>query len=179
MAEAGGPSEGRSKIERLRGGEPRRGGGGSSPRRRGRMNSDPNPTAHLAGSGEVSFVAKSTTRRHRADLPVSTPLTGVTETLTSALNVPVGAAGKGGLVVVVSSGLVAGGVALPADATVGSARDAGTASASIPLLASADQAVETATATQTVTAASGAKVAFEHEAFRPVAKHAAATSSPA
>lgn len=122
-------------------------------------------------------MAKSSTGRHRADLPVSTPLTGVTETLTSAIATPVTAAGKGGLVVAVSSGLVAG-VGLPASANLEAARDAGTTTASIPLLAGADQAVQTATATQSVAAAADAKVAFEHEAFRPVAKHSAASSSP-
>ena len=121
-------------------------------------------------------MAKSTTGRHRADLPVSTPLTGVTDTLTSALTVPVTAAGKGGLVVAVSSGLVAG-VALPASADLNTARDAAT-TASIPLLASADQAVQTSAATQAVAAPADAKVAFDHEAFRPVVSHQASSSSP-
>lgn len=122
-------------------------------------------------------MAKSTTGRHRADLPVSTPLTGVTETLTSAITAPVTAAGKGGLVVAVSSGLVVG-VGLPASADLGTARDA-TTTASIPLLASADHAVQTAAATQDVAASADAKVSFDHEAFRPVAAHSASTSSPA
>jgi peptidoglycan DL-endopeptidase CwlO len=125
-------------------------------------------------------VAKSTTGRHRAALPVSTPLTGVTETITSALATPVSAAGKGGLVVAVSSGLVAG-VGLPASGAIPTSRGADVTTASIPLLASADHssAGADATATATVAAASGAKVAFEHDAFRPVAKHAKHTSSPA
>jgi cell wall-associated NlpC family hydrolase len=123
-------------------------------------------------------VAKSTTGRHRAELPVSTPLTGVTETLTTALATPVSAAGKGGLVVAVSSGLVAG-VGLPGSAALQTTRAAKTPTASIPLLGAADAATATDAEAGAVAAASTAKVDFEHEAFRPVAKHAAATTSAA
>jgi len=119
-------------------------------------------------------VAKSTTRRHRADLPVSTPLTGVTDTLTSALATPVSAAGKGGLVVAVSSGLVAG-VAIPGSAAIHTTREASTTTASIPLLGAADAAAASATAA--VAAAPTATVDFEHDAFRPVVKHGTATTS--
>src|SRR6476659_1495589 len=38
--------------------------------------SHPSPTANLAGVRRGSYVARSTTGRHRAELPVSTPLTG-------------------------------------------------------------------------------------------------------
>jgi peptidoglycan DL-endopeptidase CwlO len=121
-------------------------------------------------------VAKSTTGRHRAELPVTTPLTGVTETLTTALATPVSAASKGGLVVAVSSGLVAG-VALPGSGALQTHRETKTATASIPLLGAADAA--TATATAAIAAAPSAKVHFEHEAFRPVAKHASTATSAA
>jgi len=119
-------------------------------------------------------VAKSTTGRHRADLPVSTPLTGVTDTVTSALATPVTAAGKGGLVVAVSSGLVAG-VAIPGSAAIHTTREASTTTASIPLLGAADAAAASATAA--VAAAPTATVDFEHDAFRPVVKHGTATTS--
>jgi peptidoglycan DL-endopeptidase CwlO len=121
-------------------------------------------------------VARSTTGRHRAELPVSTPLTGVTDTLTSALATPVSAASKGGLVVAVSSGLVAG-VALPGGASHQTNREAKTPTASIPLLGAADAASSSTTAA--IAAAPNAKLAFEHDAFRPVGKHAAATTSAA
>jgi cell wall-associated NlpC family hydrolase len=122
-------------------------------------------------------VSKSTTGRHRADLPVSTPLTGVTGTLTSAFTVPVSAASKGGVVVAVSSGLVAG-VALPGSAALpATSPGAKSPTASIPLLGTADAA--TVTATEPISAASTSRVAFEHDAFSPVAKHASATTSPA
>jgi cell wall-associated NlpC family hydrolase len=121
-------------------------------------------------------VSNSTTGRHRADLPVSTPLTGVTETLSTALATPVSAASKGGLVVAVSSGLVAG-VALPGSATLQAPHEAKASTASIPLLGAADAA--TATATAAIAAAPNAKVDFEREAFRAVAKHASATTSAA
>ena len=121
-------------------------------------------------------MARSTTGRHRAELPVSTPLTGVTDTLTSALATPVSAAGKGGLVVAVSSGLVAG-VALPGSGALQTNREATSPTASIPLLGAADAASSSATAA--IAAAPGAKVAFEHDAFRPVGKHARVTTSAA
>jgi cell wall-associated NlpC family hydrolase len=122
-------------------------------------------------------VSKSTTRRHRADLPVSTPLTGITETLASALATPVSAASKGGVVVAVSSGLVAG-VALPGSAALQPAnREAKTPTASIPLLGAADAA--TVTATGAISAASTSKVAFEHDTFSAVVKHAPARTSAA
>jgi cell wall-associated NlpC family hydrolase len=88
----------------------------------------------------------------------------------------VSAASKGGLVVAVSSGLVAG-VALPGSAALQTNREAKAPTASIPLLGAADAA--TATATAEIAAAPTAKVDFEHEAFRPVAKHASGATSAA
>lgn len=109
--------------------------------------------------------------RHRADLPVSTPLTD----FGSALAAPVAAAGKGGLVVAVSSGLVAG-VVLPASSAAAAPRDAAT-TASIPLVNGL--AGDAAVTSQPVSAPSTARVAFEHEALRPVATKATTHASPA
>ena len=68
--------------------------------------------------------------RHRADLPPSTPLTGITSSITAVVGDHAATLGRGGVVVAVSSGLVAG-MALPAAAatTVDTAQ-----TASVPVL---------------------------------------------
>lgn len=95
--------------------------------------------------------------RHRADAPVSTPLTTMTAAL--ATKVPSGTAARGGLVLAVSSGLVAG-VGLPAEAATPKTDEPTTASLTLSALS------ETAV-NQTVSAPASAQVRFERTAMTP------------
>ncbi len=101
-----------------------------------------------------------TTARHRADAPVSTPLTTVTAVL--ADKVPSTTAARSGLVLAVSSGLVAG-VGLPAQAATGPRADEPTtASLQLPQLAP-----DAGLAEQVVAAPTTARVQFERTAMTP------------
>jgi cell wall-associated NlpC family hydrolase len=118
-------------------------------------------------------VSQRSTARHRADQPASTPLTTVTEVVASAVTAPAATASRGGLVVAVSSGLLAG-VGLPASTALGSAHELGAQTASVPLLSTAASTL----VSESVTAPRDAKVTFEHTDFRATGKHIA-TSTPA
>jgi peptidoglycan DL-endopeptidase CwlO len=122
--------------------------------------------------------------RHRADLPPSTPLKGLSTTINSAIGDNAAALSRTGMIVAVSSGLVAG-VGLPAGAAV---RDAATGgapqTASVPLLT--DTASTTALAagadvlaSAPVSAPAHAKVTFEHSAFTAQPKRSARSATPA
>jgi peptidoglycan DL-endopeptidase CwlO len=119
--------------------------------------------------------------RHRADLPPSTPLTGITTSISSVVGDRAATIGRGGIVVAVSSGLVAG-MGLPAAAATTAAGDTAQ-TASIPLvggaLGSALPAAADVLASAPVTAPTKARISFEHSAFTGVAKAGAAVSTPA
>jgi cell wall-associated NlpC family hydrolase len=104
-------------------------------------------------------VTARTTARHRAEAPVSTPLT----TMTSALaeKVPTATAARSGLVLAVSGGLVAG-VGLPAEAATPRSDEATTASLKLPALTPATDQVAV---DQAVSAPATAKVHFERSAM--------------
>jgi cell wall-associated NlpC family hydrolase len=111
-------------------------------------------------------VSVRTTARHRADAPVSTPLTTVSAAL--ADKVPSTTAARSGFVLAVSTGLVAG-VGLPAQATTGPRADEPTtASLQLPQLAP-----EAALADQAVAAPKTARVQFERTAMTPSVKKGA------
>lgn len=113
-----------------------------------------------------------TIARHRADAPVSTPLTTVTAAL--ADKVPTTTAARSGFVLAVSSGLVAG-VGLPAQAATGPRADEPTtASLQLPELAPDGQL-----ATQAVAAPTTARVQFERTAMTPSLKKGAVAPSTA
>jgi cell wall-associated NlpC family hydrolase len=111
-------------------------------------------------------VTARTTARHRADAPVSTPITTMTASL--AAKVPTGTAARGGLVLAVSGGLVAG-VGLPAQAAPSTTDEPTTASLALPTLATAPDAV----VDQAVTAPATAQVHFERTAVSPSLRKAA------
>ena len=116
-----------------------------------------------------------TAARHRSDTPVSTPLDGIIDTAGSVLAEQASVAGRSGLAVAVTSGLVAGvGVGVPA-ASARTASQATTVTASVPLLASA----QTLSSSRRVAAPAGAHVAFEHSALHAIAAAAAAARTPA
>ena len=71
--------------------------------------------------------------RHRADLPPSTPLRGLSTTINTAIGDNPAALSRTGMIVAVSSGLVAG-VGLPAGAVVRAAAGGAPQTASVPLL---------------------------------------------
>jgi cell wall-associated NlpC family hydrolase len=113
--------------------------------------------------------------RHRADLPPSTPLTGITSSISAVVGDRAATIGRGGVVVAVSSGLVTG-MGLPAAAaTTGTGDTAQTAS--VPLLggaaASSVPAAADVLASAPVTAPTKARISFEHSAFGAVAKGSA------
>ncbi len=113
-----------------------------------------------------------TTARHRADAPVSTPLT--TASMALADMVPTGTAARSGLVLAVSSGLVAG-VGLPAQAATGPRADEPTtASLQLPAVAPDAQLAD-----QAVAAPKTARVQFERTAMTPSLKKGAADASTA
>jgi cell wall-associated NlpC family hydrolase len=115
--------------------------------------------------------------RHRADLPPSTPLTGITTSLTAVVGDRAATIGRGGIVVAVSSGLVAG-MGLPAAAATTAAGDTAQ-TASIPLVgAPGTAAVADVLASAPVTAPTRARISFEHSAFTAVAK-GGAVATPA
>jgi peptidoglycan DL-endopeptidase CwlO len=120
--------------------------------------------------------------RHRADLPPSTPLTGLSMTINAAVGDHAAALSRTGMIVAVSSGLVAG-VGLPAGAeTRASAGGAVPQTASVPLLSetgstSALAAGADALASAPVSAPVHAKVTFEHSAFTAQPKHGGAARS--
>ena len=107
------------------------------------------------------------TARHRAEAPVSTPLTTVTSAL--ADKVPTTTAARSGLVLAVSGGLVAG-VGLPAQAATPRSDEATTASLKLPALTPATDQVAV---DQAVTAPVTARVTFERSAMSASGKAAA------
>ena len=115
--------------------------------------------------------------RHRADLPPSTPLTGITSSITAVVGDHAATLGRGGVVVAVSSGLVAG-MALPAAAatTVDTAH-----TASVPVLGgtASSAVVVDLLGSAPVTAPTKARISFEHSAFTAAAKGSVAASTPA
>jgi peptidoglycan DL-endopeptidase CwlO len=123
--------------------------------------------------------------RHRADLPPSTPLTGLTPTtIKAALGDNTAALSRTGMIVAVSSGLVAG-VGLPAEAaTHAAAGGAAPQTASVPLLTETASTTALAAgadvlASAPVSASAHAKVTFEHSAFTAQPKRGARKSTHA
>ena len=118
--------------------------------------------------------------RHRADLPPSTPLTGITTSISAVVGDRAATIGRGGIVVAVSSGLVTG-MGLPAAAATTVVDDTAQ-TASVPLLAAAPASGVPATAdvlaSAPVTAPTKARISFEHSAFTAVAKGSAAAATP-
>jgi cell wall-associated NlpC family hydrolase len=117
--------------------------------------------------------------RHRADLPPSTPFTGITSSISAVVGDHAATIGRGGVVVAVSSGLVTG-MGLPAAA----ATNVDTAqTASVPVLggttASSAVAGVDLLASAPVTAPTKARVSFEHSAFTATAKGSASAATPA
>jgi peptidoglycan DL-endopeptidase CwlO len=118
--------------------------------------------------------------RHRADVRPSTPLTGITSTISAVVGDHASTIGRGGVVVAVSGGLVAG-MGLPAAAATAGPGDTAR-TASVPLLSESAGAVGPAAdalGSGTVSASSRARVSFEHSAFTAVAKGGVATATPA
>ena len=99
------------------------------------------------------------TGRHRAEAPVSTPLTTMTAAI--ATKVPSASAARSGFVIAVSSGLVAG-VGLPAQAADATSDGATTAALKLPALA---PAVDQVVVDQAVSAPATATVHFERSAL--------------
>jgi peptidoglycan DL-endopeptidase CwlO len=123
--------------------------------------------------------------RHRADLPPSTPLAGLTTTtIKAALGDNTAALSRTGMIVAVSSGLVAG-VGVPAGAvTHAAAGGAAPQTASVPLLSetastTALAAGADALASAPVRASAHAKVTFEHSAFTAQPKRGVRSAGPA
>jgi peptidoglycan DL-endopeptidase CwlO len=128
-------------------------------------------------------VTERATARHRAALPPSTPLTGLTTTISTSVGDHAAALGRGGMLIAVSSGLVAG-MGLPAGAATRAAGGASPQTASVPLLAdTASSAVlaagAEALASAPVSAPARARVTFDHSAFRALPRHAAPAATPA
>jgi cell wall-associated NlpC family hydrolase len=111
-------------------------------------------------------------------------LTGLTTSFNAAIGDNAAALGRTGMIVAVSSGLVAG-AALPAGAVAREAAGgAAPQTASVPLLAETASAPALAAgadalASAPVTASSQAKVTFDHSAFTARPKRAAAATTPA
>ena len=118
--------------------------------------------------------------RHRADLPPSTPLTGIATSISAVVVDHAATIGRGGVVVAVSSGLVTG-MGLPAAAATNVVGDTAQ-TASVPLLAepvaSGVPATADVLASAPVTAPTKARISFEHSAFTAVAKGSAAVATP-
>jgi peptidoglycan DL-endopeptidase CwlO len=128
-------------------------------------------------------VTERATARHRAALPPSTPLTGLTTTISSAVGDQAAALGRGGMVIAVSSGLVAG-VGLPAGATAHVSGGTAPETASVPLLTEtasspALAAGADALASAEIAAPAQARVAFEHSAFKALPTRSAPAASAA
>ena len=118
------------------------------------------------------------TARHRADVRPSTPLTGLTATIGDRATV----LGRGGVVLAMSTGLVAA-VGLPAGAATRTGGDA-FQTASVPLLAGTAASPVLAAevdglAAAPITAPAQAKVTFEHSAFKALPQHGATLTTPA
>jgi cell wall-associated NlpC family hydrolase len=118
--------------------------------------------------------------RHRADLPPSTPLTGIATSISAVVVDHAATIGRGGVVVAVSSGLVTG-LGLPAAAATTVVGDTGQ-TASVPLLAgpaaSGVPATADVLASAPVTAPTKARISFDHSAFTAVAKGGVAAGTP-
>ena len=119
--------------------------------------------------------------RHRADVRPSTPLTGITSTISAVVGDHAATIGRGGAVVAVTGGLVTG-MGLPAGAATAAPGDA-TRTASVPVLpegagSATVAAGADALASAPLSAPTKARVSFEHSAFTAVAK-GAATGTPA
>jgi cell wall-associated NlpC family hydrolase len=121
--------------------------------------------------------------RHRADLPPSTPITGLTTSIGSVVGDGAAVLGRGGMVLAVSSGLAAG-VGLPAEASSTQASGGTPQTASVPLLT--DTASSTALvagadalASAPVSAPVKARVTFEHSAFSAQPTSTTAAPTPA
>lgn len=109
------------------------------------------------------------TGRHRAPDRASTPLTTFTSTLSTVVGGSAAGVGRGGLVLAMSSGLVAGGMGVPADAAV--------AGSGTPQQATGQQATGATQALppsfvggEPVSAPADARVTFERSAFTATAK---------
>jgi cell wall-associated NlpC family hydrolase len=121
--------------------------------------------------------------RHRADLPPSTPLRGLSTTINTAIGDNTAALSRTGMIVAVSSGLVAG-VGLPAGAVVRAATGGAPQTASVPLLTETASTTALAAgadvlASAPVSAPTHARVTFEHSAFSAQPKHGAHTTTTA
>jgi cell wall-associated NlpC family hydrolase len=132
-------------------------------------------------------VTERATARHRADLPPSTPLAGLTASISTTISAAVGdhtaVLSRGGMVIAVSSGLVAG-VGLPGG--VGAGVSGGTApqTASVPLLTETASSPVLAGGAEALTSApvsapAGARVTFDHGAFTALTTRAAPAQTPA
>jgi peptidoglycan DL-endopeptidase CwlO len=104
---------------------------------------------------------------------VSTPLTGITDTVSALVTEQAGVAGRGGLVLAVTSGLVAG-MGLPSSTGARSASRTATSDASGTLLSPASQDL-----TPGLTAPADARVTFERDAFRPAVDGRLSAPTPA
>ena len=121
--------------------------------------------------------------RHRADLRPSTPLSGLTSSLSFAVGDRAATLTRGGAVIAVSSGLVAA-MGMPAQAATSASGDT-TRTASVPLLpvvpllddSGASVSIGADLASAPVSASRRARVTFEHSAFT-VARPSAARLSP-
>jgi peptidoglycan DL-endopeptidase CwlO len=127
-------------------------------------------------------VTERATARHRADVRPSTPLTGLTTTISSAVGDHAGALGRGGVALAVSTGLITA-VGLPAQAATRTGGDAAR-TASVPLLPEVASspvlaAGADALAAAPVTAPAQAKVTFEHSAFKALPQRGAQATTPA
>ena len=122
------------------------------------------------------------TARHRAPRTASTPLSGLTTTLTAVVNDHVGAIGRGGAVVAMSSGLVAS-MGLPAGAATDGSPASGPSTASLPATVAEAPAAQPAPAVEAsallavdpelldgdpVSAPAAATLHFEKSAFTAV-----------
>ena len=133
----------------------------------GRMSSPIRTRQLTSQASERYTVTERATARHRATQRVQTPLSSLTSTITATVGDHVGSLGRGGVVIAMSSGLVAS-LALPAHAA-GNHQDAAkgsTASALVgaPKTFSAVPAALTAGAP--VTASATATLTFEQSSFK-------------
>jgi peptidoglycan DL-endopeptidase CwlO len=128
-------------------------------------------------------VTERATARHRAELPPSTPLTELTTSISTAVGDHAAAVGRGGMLIAVSSGLVAG-VGLPAGATAGAPGATTPQTASVPLLTETASSPVLAAGAEALTSApvvapAKARVTFDHSAFRALGTGGAPGQSPA
>jgi cell wall-associated NlpC family hydrolase len=122
--------------------------------------------------------------RHRADLPPSTPFTGLTTTtIKAAIGDNTAALSRTGMIVAVSSGLVAG-VGVPAGAVTRAATGGAPQTASVPLLTETASTTALAAGADVLTSApvsapAHAKVTFEHSAFTAQPKRGSGSTTHA